>query len=163
MQTYQVGLIALAIAAIGIYLAYMAWRRQAKNQERILSKPVAFYGPADVPGFKCFYIATTFLGAPLSRVKAYTLGTRGQAIVHTYREGLVFDRKGELSFMIPASDFMGIETSNAVIGKAVEAEGLFSVSWRLGDSELQTHFRIVSQADRATFVESIGLLGGSLK
>lgn len=163
METYQVGLIALAVAAIGIYLAYMAWMRQSRNQEAILPRPLAFGGDSESAGIKCFYIATTFLGAPLSRVKAYTLGTRGQAIVHSSRDGLAFDRKGELSFQIPVVDFLAIETSNAVIGKAVEAEGLFSVSWRLGDSEVQTHFRIVSQAERARFVEKMTLLGGSLK
>lgn len=162
METYQVGLIALAIAALGIYVAYRSWMRQVQLQEQSLPKPIAFsVGDLEI-GIDCFYVASTFEGSPLSRVKGYTLGSRGRARLFVTDLGIGVFRYGELSFLIPKSELSSVSTSSAVIGKAVERDGIVSIEWSLGDKKIDTHLRFVSSSSRKTFLEQTALvIGGS--
>jgi len=43
---------------------------------------------------------------------------------------------------------LDLTRSSAVIDRAVEKDGLLSLRWKLGDTELESHFRFTSSQSR---------------
>ncbi|MFM7013716.1 MAG: hypothetical protein ACKOXT_01830 [Actinomycetota bacterium] len=154
MQTYQVGLIALGLAAIGIFFAYFSWKKARSNQEKSLNEP-HWIETENSSGVEGFYVATTFAGEPLNRVSAYGLGARGRVGISLETEGLELHRVGERSFQISWASIKGLDTNSAVIDRAVERDGLVSVSWTLGQSVLETHLRIVNGEARKNLLNEL--------
>lgn len=154
MQTYQVGLIALALAALGISFAYISWKRNRSNQESSLSEPI-WIEDSELSEFSGFYVATTFGGQPLKRVTAYGLGARGRVQIALKQRGIELLRTGEKSFLIPWKQLKSVGTSTAVIDRAVEGNGLISLNWSLGDESVETHLRIVDGKSRENLLNQL--------
>lgn len=159
METYHVGLIALAFFALLAAFAFFAWRRRILTQERMLAKPSANEGV--LGGSKCFYVATTFANRPLDRVIAYGLAHRGNASLSVSEKGLNVERTGETGFRIPQTDLIEVSTGSAVIDRAVEKEGLVVIKWNLGGVALESHFRFVDAKLRAEILSALKTLVGA--
>jgi hypothetical protein len=153
MQTYHVGLMALAVfSALGL-LAFWSWRSKIRKQESSIPAPERLY--TEVDGQFAFYVATTFAGRPLERVVAHGLAHRGKAEVAVSHEGVLIQRTGESSFRIPPGNFLAFNQSSAVIDRAVEKDGLVSIRWSLGKNELETHLRFVGTAARSKILSQL--------
>jgi hypothetical protein len=161
MQTYQVGLMGLALIAILTGIAIWSWRRRVSKQEALMPAPREIQTLAE--GQKAFYVATTFAGRRLERVTAHGLGHRGRATLKVEADGIHISRTGEFSFMIPRIDLLSQGSNSAVIDRAVEKDGLTTLSWRLGHVELETHFRFVGEGDRSRFESDVRALLGVSK
>ena len=159
METYQVGLIALALFLFLALLALVAWRRRIAVQKLVLTMPVAI--DSSMFGQSCFYVATTFSDRPLERVIAHGLAHRGHARLAVTAKGLEVSRTGELSFLIPRADLLEVSLGSAVIDRAVEKEGLVVIKWKLGTVELQSHFRFVDSELRSATLEALRPLVGA--
>ena len=159
METYHVGLIALGFFALFILFAFLSWRRKIKAQEKVVSKPQAIEDSGN--GLRCFYVATTFAGRPLDRVIAHGLAHRGHAGLLVTSEGVQVSRTGEVGFLIPSSDLLEVSKGAAVIDRVVEKEGLVVLRWRLGSTELETHFRFVDAQLRSAALAALSSLAGS--
>jgi hypothetical protein len=159
METYQVGLIALALFLLLALLALAAWRRRSAAQKLLLGSPVSI--DSSNTGRSCFYVATTFADRPLERVIAHGLAHRGHARLTVTANELEVSRTGELSFLIPRADLLEVSLGSAVIDRAVEKEGLVVVKWLLGGVELQTHFRFVDSALRSATIQELRPLVGA--
>ena len=159
METYHVGLIGLAFFAVLVLLAFLAWRRRIARQESLLRKPMELQRP--IAGSNCFYVATTFADRPLDRVIAHGLAHRGHASLYVDEAGLQIQRTGEMGLIIPRKDLVTVSTGSAVIDRAVEKDGLVVVRWRLGSTELETHFRFVDSESRSQIVSALQPLVGA--
>ena len=159
METYQVGLIGLAIFALVALLAFFSWRRRISLQQSLIQKPAEVAGSST--GFKCLYVATTFADRPLERVVAHGMAHRGKAFLLITDSGLEVSRVGEFSFFIPKSDLISIGSVSAVIDRAVENNGLVSIKWRLGAQEIESHFRFVDTKLRSRSVFELSALVGA--
>ncbi len=159
MQTYHVGLIGLGFFVFLALLAFLAWRSRIAKQESLLQKPIETLGSLD--GFKCFYVATTFADRPLERVVAHGLAHRGIAHLSITSSGLQVSRTGETSFLIPEHDLVKIGKFSAVIDRAVEKDGLVSITWKLGSQSLETHFRFVDSKSRSGLLSELSKLVGA--
>ena len=159
METYQVGLIGLAIFALVALLAFYSWRRRISLQQSLIQKPAEVAGSS--AGFKCLYVATTFADRPLERVVAHGMAHRGKAFLLITDSGLEVSRVGEFSFFIPKSDLISIGSVSAVIDRAVENNGLVSIKWRLGAQEIESHFRFVDTKLRSRSVLELSALVGA--
>jgi hypothetical protein len=159
MQTYQVGLIGLFIFAVFIVIAYFSWQTKAKKQSALLPAPKA--PDSALNGIPGFYVATTFADRPLDRVLAHGLGHRGSASVAIGNQGVSIHRVGEKGFLIPSSDLIAVTRTSSVIDRAVEKNGLISLRWRLGETEIETHFRFVSADQRAGLLGELNKLVGA--
>jgi hypothetical protein len=158
VETYHVGLIGLAFFAVLALGAYASWRRRILKQQKILQRPIEVTGSSD--GFKCLYVATTFADSPLERVVAHGLAHRGVANLLIKDSGLEVSRTGEMSFFIPKADLVQIGRLSAVIDRAVEKDGLVSITWKLGSQRLESHFRFVDGQLRAESLTQLsGLVG----
>jgi hypothetical protein len=159
METYQVGLIALGLFSLFAIIALITWRRRMASQALSLKVPIGIEG--SFAGSNCFYVATTFSERPLERVIAHGLAHRGHACLAVVGSGVEVSRVGEFSFLIPRADLVEVTLSSAVIDRAVEKEGLVVIKWRLGEVELQTHFRFVSSELRLEALEALRPLVGA--
>jgi hypothetical protein len=158
MQTYQVGLIGLALFAILAAFAFLAWKRRVRDQERLLDKPVLI--AERTSGHSAFYVATTFANRPLDRVIAFGLAHRGRCTLHSSPSGIDVSRVGEVSFQIPRTALLGVGASSAVIDRAVETNGLITLRWRLGKEEVESHFRFVSDRVQTEALNDLDLVIG---
>jgi hypothetical protein len=159
MQTYQVGLVGLALFAFLATFAFLAWKSRLRDQERLLDRPVVI--PGRTSGHSAFYIATTFANRPLDRVIAFGLAHRGRCTLSSSPKGIDVSRVGEVSFQIPRSGFLGVGASSAVIDRAVETNGLITLRWRLGREEVESHFRFVSSKVQQDALSDLKLVIGA--
>ncbi|WP_349827978.1 hypothetical protein [Brevibacterium litoralis] len=152
-----VGVVVLVFAGM-----WWAWRRKQAAQAARFPAPArpaegtAVEG-APVPGM---YVATTLAGQPLERVQAHHLGVRTDAELSVGPAGVILDRAGTDDLLIPAAAIESVEARSGMIGKFVEKDGLVVVTWRLGDTLVDTGFRTRSAADRTPTIESIRHLIG---
>ena len=95
------------------------------------------------------YVATVFADRPLEKVVTGGLGFRGKALLIVTDQAVGVERVGEESFVILGSALIEVTRANATIDRAVEPDGLLSLGWRLGGTEVASQFRIDAEADTA--------------
>lgn len=146
-------LLLLAIFSGLVILAVNSWRRRRREQAISFSSPAESLGGAladyeSAEKAKVQYVATTFGGEPLNRVTAYGLGFRGRATISASRKGVLIERNGERSLAIASAQLVSVDFTQAVIGRAVEKDGLLAINWRQDATDLTTVLRFNSAADR---------------
>lgn len=153
METYHVGLMALAFFAVMGFVAYWAWISKMRNQEKVIKSPQ--YVEGFEFGQKAQYVATVFAGRPLDRVVGHGFAHRGDAFVLVSSEGAAISRIGEKSFLIPAQDVLEVSQGSAVIDRAVEKDGLTFIRWNLGGVQLETYLRFVGASERSAAISKL--------
>jgi hypothetical protein len=153
METYHVGLMALAFFALLSLVAYRSWVSKMRKHDKLIQAPqlLEFSGS----GEKSQYVATVFAGRPLDRVLGHGLAHRGNASVVVGPDGVSIFRTGEKSFLIPAKDVLEVSQEGAVIDRAVEKKGLIAIRWNLGGTELQTYLRFVGISERSATLSKL--------
>lgn len=146
IELYQFGLAFVALL-LGLFVwAGIVWSNRSRAQAKLFVEPHRIdFSTRGVAGY---YVATTYGDRPLERVTAFGLGFAGRASVHLSGEGIDVFRKGEISFRIPNSALLDVKRTSVVIDKAVEQGGILSFRWRLGDIDLESHFRFASSSAR---------------
>ena len=155
MQTYQVGLLGIALLVVLIFIAYSGWRRRLKSQNTSLAIPENTLG--DLTGassVKGFYVSTTYFSDSLHRIIAHGLAHRGFTRIYVSPKGVLLERTGETSIAISKDSLIGISSASATIDKAVEKDGLITLDWRLGEELVSTFIRFASQSERENFLNA---------
>jgi hypothetical protein len=80
---------------------------------------------------------------------------RGRAEIRVLSDGIQVIRTGERSFSIPQSLIVNVTRSNVTIDRAVETNGMVSVSWMLGSTQVESNFRLNSDDDSEQFFEEL--------
>lgn len=160
-ELYEVGTFFVILLVLFIFVAFLARQKKSQAQETEISKPY-FIDYSD-SGSSGFYVATTYADRPLARISAHGLGYGGKAKLNVTARGVEVSRVGEESYLIPVDSFVGVAKTTAVIDRAVEKDGLVSLRWWLGETEVESFFRF-PDSDQRVFVENAlrELRGGSL-
>lgn len=145
-ELYQVGLAFVAVLLGVIAWAGANWRKKSKAQDLEIATPE--YTEFSNVGTSGYYVATTYAGRPLHRVSAHGLGFAGKAFLDVSDQGVRVHRIGERSFRIDSSSLLDLARTSGVIDKVVEKDGLLSLRWRLGVTELETHLRFANSQSR---------------
>jgi hypothetical protein len=145
-ELYQVGLAFAAVLLGVIAWAGLTWRKRSKAQDLEIATPE--YTEFSNVGTNGYYIATTYAGQPLHRVSAHGLGFAGKAFLDVSEQGVRVHRIGERSFRIDSSSLLDLARTSGVIDKVVEKDGLLSLRWKLGATELETHLRFANSQSR---------------
>jgi hypothetical protein len=145
-ELYQVGLAFAAVLLGVIAWAGVTWRKRSKAQDLEIATPE--YTEFSNVGTNGYYIATTYAGQPLHRVSAHGLGFAGKAFLDVSEQGVRVHRIGERSFRIDSSSLLDLARTSGVIDKVVEKDGLLSLRWKLGATELETHLRFANSQSR---------------
>ncbi len=151
----------LAAIFVGlILLAAKAWRVRRREQAVLFGAPAESFaaGLKGSESAKVQYVATTIAGEPLNRVTAYGLGFRGRATVTVGDAGVLIERTGERSLALLNSQVTGTNFTQAVIGRAVEKDGLVAINWNQDQTELTTVLRFNSAADRNRILQASPVL-----
>ena len=150
-------IITISIFSLLVGLAIWAWRRRASDQATEFSAPLEaleFFGELLYQA-NGFYVATTRGSNHLERINAYGLGARGIAQVLVFSEGLLILRNGERPLSIDRTQLRAVEFTQVTIDKAVEPNGLLSVSWIHDGVDLATQLRIVDVESRTKICDSV--------
>jgi hypothetical protein len=159
-ELYQVGLAFISLLIGLVIWAGVTWSKRSKSQGGLL--PVPSWIEFSDQGSSGFYVATTFAGRPLERVSAHGLGFAGRANIAISEQGVSISRVGERSFLIDKKSLLDLARTSGVIDKVVEKDGLLSLRWKLGDSEIESHFRFANAFSRDEVASKISnLLVGS--
>ena len=145
-ELYLVGLAFAAVLLGVIAWAGVTWRKRSKAQDLEIATPE--YTEFSNVGTNGYYIATTYAGQPLHRVSAHGLGFAGKAFLDVSEQGVRVHRIGERSFRIDSSSLLDLARTTGVIDKVVEKDGLLSLRWKLGATELETHLRFANSQSR---------------
>ncbi len=135
--------IVIAILALLLLLMYTGWRARQRRQ-RSVAAPVA--APADLGAplgtFDGKYVATTASGRPLERIAVHGLGFRSAVSLTLTELGLLVQRPGSDDLWIPRADILDRRTATWTIDRVVEHDGLELIEWNLGDTPLDSYFRL---------------------
>jgi hypothetical protein len=151
-------LMAIVVAFMLVLLGLLALGWYARRRRQ-----VAIAAPASVPSdpgsfvgqFAGKYVATTVSGDPFDRIAVHGLGFRGSVEVTVTVAGLVVRIVGENGIWIPREALRGIRRATWTIDRAVETNGLHLIEWSLGDSVVDSYFRMDDPAAFGTAVDSI--------
>lgn len=130
----------IIVFAVVLMLGSMAlsWWARGKRQSGYPQLPPV-PSELDAKGeFAGLYLATTPSGHPLDRVAVRGLGFRARTTVVVATKGLVFigDR------FIPLDAIREIGSASWTIDRGISKDGLSVVSWSLGDTQLDSYFRL---------------------
>lgn len=154
----------IVVGVIVALFALVAWgwtaRRRAQTAQFPAPPRPAEGMPVRTEPVAGMYVATTLAEQPLERVAAHGLGLRTPAFLSVADAGVIIDRDGVEDLLIPTAAITGITTASGMIGKFVEKDGLIVITWRLGDTPVDTGFRTRTAADRTPTIDHIRQLIG---
>jgi hypothetical protein len=140
------------LVILGVFaLMLVSWRSKAKRQSGI---PALSALPSDftvTQEFAGLYVATTPSGAPLQRITVHGLGFRARTTLELGDAGIAFTLPGRSPRFIPAEDVLDIRRASWTIDRGVGSAGLDVIHWALGDTELDSYFRL---SDSEGFIEA---------
>ena len=142
------------LIAVGFWLTVRSRRKRQESQLTEPERPIATDSAA-AAGEPVYYLATTYADRPLERIWAYRLGGRGNATL-VIADAIELHRTGEPGLAIRFDQITGFGRASATIDRGVERDGLTTLNWMLGDQEISTVLRFVSQDSRANFEATIG-------
>jgi hypothetical protein len=157
MTKNLMAVLAVALVLILAAMAWAGWTARKRRQEASFESPseaLEFFGEelARVSGF---YVATSLASDFLERINAYGLGIRGAAEILVFSEGVLLLRRGERPLAIDRALILEVTTSQQVIDRAVEAEGLISIVWKQNTQTLATHLRVVNETSRRHILDAL--------
>ncbi|MDO5617665.1 PH-like domain-containing protein [Kocuria sp.] len=152
----------LAVFVVVLFtLVGRAWLRRTRAAEAagglpVLPEDIESREPvAVVPGM---YVATVAHQIHLERVMAHNLGLRTSATVFTYPDGVLFDRDGADPLWVAAQDMVGHGTTNGMVGKFVERDGIVVLSWRWNQTVVDTGLRTKTREGKADLLNALSAL-----
>jgi len=101
------------------------------------------------------YVSTVFASNPLQRLMSHGLMHRGRVELSILSDGIEVLRVGERSFSIPEAAITRVFRTNATIDRVVEQDGMVSIAWTLGSTEVESNFRLDSNDDSKLLFEQL--------
>lgn len=147
--TVVLALLVLALAGMAL-----SWRRRRRGQAALTLPGV----PDDIGAASLtasgLLVATTFAGRPLDRVVADGLGFRAPATLSVTDRGVLVERAGGASFLVPTEALPGTGTASWALDRGVERDGLTVLPWALLDADgaavpVESAFRLPPDAQSA--------------
>jgi hypothetical protein len=123
---------------------WRGWRSRARSQSvRVPPFPQRSQeqGEPVLAEAKGLYVSTTTAGHWQDRIVTRGAGMRSTAMWRLYPGGIDIDRIGAPGFRIPIESIVDVRIGKAIAGKVMGTDSLLLVTWRLGDTELETGFR----------------------
>lgn len=133
-----VGLIVLALAGM-----LLGWRALVRKNAGLIAPDLVPDNVGDMIAVdNGLYVATTLAEQPLERVAAHGLGFRSRSTVTITNNGITVARTGSSPFFIGSDSLLSVQRATWAIDKAVEPGGLMVITWRLGETALDSYFRM---------------------
>lgn len=148
--------IVIAFMALLLVLMFLGWRARTRRQSGIPSPQAAPRDLGRVWGaFEGQYVATTKAEDPLDRIAVGGLGFRARAVVTVAEAGVVIGIPGKTDPFIPATAARDLRDATWTIDRAVEEGGLQVIGWTLGDTAVDSYFRMLEPKAFTTALRSM--------
>lgn len=134
----------LVLMVLALGAAGWGWYRRVKRY-RPLRDVLRFEEPESEPILvvSALYVATTETDKPLARVAAGPLAYRSKSTIAVHPEGLFVHLAGSAPLLFPRTPTLQAGVATWTIDRVVESGGLLMVRWELGETEVDSYFRIV--------------------
>jgi hypothetical protein len=142
--------ITIALMALMLGLALWGWRSRRRRQ-RTVAAPASIPAELGAPRHLVEAIAhaTTLAAQPLERITVHGLGFRSRIQLGVHEEGVVLAIPGREPIFIPAAELVAAGRGTWTIDRAVEPGGLTVLTWRLGETAVDTWLRVPGGEDAA--------------
>ncbi len=150
-------LVAIAVAALILYLLFFSWRRRAKRDAGLgAGYEVPSVTAAPVVEADTLYVATTPHDKPLERLVLPDLGFRGRATVSVAADGVTLAITGAQPVYIRASALLGIGLATWAIDRVVETDGLVWIAWATSaGAAVDSYIRVIDPAERTSLIGAV--------
>lgn len=131
--------IIIAFVTIVFTLMILSWRRRVRSQQHLPELAAVPSEPGTILGeFTGLYLASTPTGDRYNRIAVRGLGfrERGTVTVTALGFAVLGDR------FIPLADTTAVSRASWTIDRGVEPDGLSVITWTLGDTSLDSYFRL---------------------
>lgn len=148
--------ITLLVILLMMALIALGWRNRLRRQADVPA-PAALPASLADPRLECegMYVVTTSAGDRLDRVAVHGLGVRGPATLSVGSDGVAVLREGGASFFVPAAELELAETTNGMVGKVVEKDGIVVMRHRHDGFGFDTGFRPRYHAEQAPLLSAL--------
>ena len=155
-QREIVAMVTLLILVALVTLVVQTVRRRIAKQATLGVLPAEDSLTGDVIGAASGqYVSTVLASNPLQRLMSHGLMHRGRVELNILSDGIKVLRIGEQSFSIPEAAITRVFRSNATIDRVVEQDGMVSIAWTLGSTEVESNFRLDSNDDSKLLFEQL--------
>lgn len=149
-------LVLLMLAIIG--LVFWGMRRGWKGRQ---SRQIDIPAPAESGPVDANYpvrASGQFIGSArggdwLDRIAVHDLGVRSRGWANVGEAGVWFDRIGARSVFIPARTMRDVRIDRGIAGIVRERDAFVVVTWQLGDTQIDTGFRVDEQEDQVALLD----------
>jgi hypothetical protein len=139
---FLMGLVLLLLVVL-LSLMLLGWRSRQRKQSNIAQpEGVPEFLGATRGSFDGFYVATTAANDPLNRIAVRGLGYRARATVTVADAGIVLSLRGESDAFIALASLREVTRATWTIDRVVEEGGLVLIGWQLGDTPVDSYFRL---------------------
>jgi hypothetical protein len=152
-------LITVAIIAVIFALMARSWRLRERRQGAFGTVPLVSDDFVVSAEFAGLYLATTRTGDPLDRVTVDGLGFRSRTSLAVGDGGMSFDIPGQLDKFIPADLIRSVGSASWTIDRGMSPDGLSVISWTLGDTDVDSYFRLDDPAGFLVAAEHVEKTG----
>ncbi|MGV8885255.1 MAG: hypothetical protein ACOH1T_06650 [Microbacteriaceae bacterium] len=147
--------IVVAFMALLLALMYWGWRSRKRRQSDYATPSATPLGVGDpLVVVEGFYVATTAADEPLNRIAIGGLGFRARVTTSVFASGIALGIPGQDVF-IPAANIVLADRATWTIDRVVEDNGLSRVAWLLGDTRVDSYFRM---GDPEAFLEAVATI-----
>ena len=145
------------LGLVGLYLLMLrGWRNRQRRQAFLPALPTASGDATTVVGaVPGLFVGTTFAGRWLDRVAAHGLSDRSAAELSIATDGVHVDREGATVVFLPFEAVEVAQVGDALAGTVMGAGGLLLLTWRLGDSLLNSGFRAADHGEHTRLADLI--------
>jgi hypothetical protein len=130
--------------ALCIWGMRRGWQRKARSQSVLVPPfPEVPESPGEpvLPETTGLYVSTTTAGNWQDRIVTRGAGLRSNATLRLYAGGIEIDRAGAPSFWIPAASVAGAHRAGQIAGKVMGMDNLLVITWKAGETLLDTGVR----------------------
>ncbi len=150
-------LVAVVVAVIAGVLLLMlrGWRARGRRQEYLSAPAPIATGETVSRPVAGIFIGTVIAGDWLDRVVVHELGVRSRVEVAMTTDALCLHREGAASFSIPVGDLVGARSDRGLAGKAFERGGMAVITWKLGQTLVESGIRTTHANDQEELIRLI--------
>lgn len=156
MPEWAATLIVVLVLLLVLFGMWQGWRAMVRRAAHLTPShdvPAALGAP--LAAAATFYVATTAHEKPLERLAIAGLGFRAHGGLAVYDAGLVLTVTGAEDVWIPASALIAVQPATVAIDKVVEKDGLLALSWNLGDTLVDSYFRVTEPEKIGSLYDAI--------
>jgi hypothetical protein len=149
----------LALLALLLLGMWLAWRARSKRDAGVAAgQPLPEGGIRPILTTDVLYVATTKAGQPLERLAIRGLAFRARAELTLAGEGVVLAVSGQEPIFLAATQLRSAQPATWTIDRVVESDGLIALSWRSGDTDVDSYLRVIDPPQHSRVLSTLSSL-----